>query len=77
LELATGGNPTLADVQLSINDPFEHPDAQCRFRVMWDADEPTRALEFPGEKWTIFLHPTQREIVEKEFKGPARVAGSA
>jgi superfamily I DNA/RNA helicase len=58
-------------------DPFEHPDAQRRFRVMTDKDELERALDFPWEKWTVFLHPAQRRIVEREFSGPARVAGSA
>ena len=44
---------------------------------MADADELGRALEFPWEKWTIFLHPAQRQIVEKDYNGPARVSGSA
>src|SRR5205814_9237515 len=35
------------------------------------------ALEAPWEKWTVFLHPAQRELVEREFSGPARVGGSA
>ena len=77
LELATGGVPAPAVARASISDPFEHPDAQRRFRIMSDADELNRALEFPWEKWTIFLHPAQREIVSKDFSGPARVAGSA
>jgi len=29
------------------------------------------------EKWTVFLHPDQREIVERDYAGPARVSGSA
>ena len=36
-----------------------------------------RALEFPWEKWTIFLHPEQQQWVERDYAGPARVAGSA
>jgi superfamily I DNA/RNA helicase len=36
-----------------------------------------QALDYPWEKWTIFLHPDQRELVERDFNGPARVAGSA
>ena len=58
-------------------DPFDHPDAQRRFRAVSDVEELERALDFPWEKWTIFLHPAQRELVEKDFKGPARVSGSA
>ena len=29
------------------------------------------------EKWTVFLHPAQRQLVEREYSGPARVSGSA
>src|SRR6185503_7604903 len=36
-----------------------------------------RALDFPWEKWTVFLHPEQRQWVEREYNGPARVSGSA
>ena len=77
LELATGGTPCQPVHVASDFDPFEHPDAQRRFRVMTDVDELARALEYPWEKWTVFLHPAQREIVEGQYGGPARVAGSA
>jgi superfamily I DNA/RNA helicase len=35
------------------------------------------ALNFPWEKWTVFLHPEQRQWVERDYTGPARVSGSA
>lgn len=77
LELATGGRPQRPTVAVGTADPFEHPDAQRRFRVMAGADELARALEYPWEKWAVFLHPAQRDIVEKNYNGPARVSGSA
>jgi mRNA-degrading endonuclease RelE of RelBE toxin-antitoxin system len=77
LELATGGSPKPAPPPAPNADPFAHPDAQRRFRVMRDVDELTRALDYPWEKWTIFLHPAQRQWVERDYKGPARVSGSA
>jgi mRNA-degrading endonuclease RelE of RelBE toxin-antitoxin system len=77
LELATGGKPALPVTADTGIDPFEHPDAQRRFRVMTDADELARALDYPWDKWTVFLHPAQRQLVEKEYNGPARVTGSA
>lgn len=78
LELATGGTPAAPMVVAApATDPFDHPDAQRRFRVMTNVEELERALDFPWEKWTIFLHPAQRETVEKEYSGPARVSGSA
>jgi len=77
LELATGGMPRRPLKAEPAADPFEHPDALRRFRVMNDVEELTRALDFPWERWTVFLHPAQRELVERSFGGPARVAGTA
>ena len=75
LELATGGRPR-PTVVTSV-DPFAHPDAQRRFRVVSDTDELALALDSPWDRWTVFLHPAQRELVERRFGGPARVSGSA
>lgn len=61
----------------TVSDPFQHPDAQRRFRVVEGIEELEQALSFPWEKWIVFLHPSQRELVEKDFRGPARVMGSA
>lgn len=77
LEIATGGIPRITQSVAATADPFEHPDAQRRFRVMTNVEELERALEYPWEKWTIFLHPAQRQWVEKDYNGPARVSGSA
>lgn len=77
LELATGGTPVVPKPIEKFEDPFQHPDAQRRFRVMSDVDELARALEYPWDKWTVFLHPAQRQMVERDYNGPARVAGSA
>ena len=77
LQLATGGPPPLRPAVVAGGDPFAHPDAQRRFRVMADVEELARALEAPWDKWTIFLHPAQWQWVEREFAGPARVTGSA
>lgn len=77
LELATGGKPQRPATVSADIDPFSHPDAQRRFRVMSNVEELERALEFPWEKWTVFLHPGQRSLVERNYSGPARIAGSA
>ncbi|UQW77113.1 3'-5' exonuclease [Pseudomonas avellanae] len=77
LELATGGTPALPEVADKGTDPFHHPDAQRRFRVMSDMDELARALEYPWDKWTVFLHPAQRQLVDRKYNGAARVSGSA
>jgi len=77
LELATGGRPRVQQSGASGASPFEHPDALRRFRVMTNVEELERALEFPWDKWTVFLHPEQRQWVEREYSKPARVSGSA
>jgi superfamily I DNA/RNA helicase len=69
--------PALPPPPTSLAEAFSHPDAQRRFRVVADVEELERALAAPWEKWIVFLHPAQRELVEREFNGPARVAGSA
>lgn len=77
LELATGGTPQRPQPISVGADPFAHPDAQRRFRVMEDAEELERALDAPWDQWTVFLHPAQRQWIERDQSGPARVAGSA
>lgn len=79
LEIAVGDTPTIRTVAEGEDkvDPFNHPDAKRRFRVMANTDELERALDYPWEKWTVFLHPEQQQLVEKDYNGPARVSGSA
>jgi superfamily I DNA/RNA helicase/mRNA-degrading endonuclease RelE of RelBE toxin-antitoxin system len=77
VELATGGTPRVSRPVAATVSPFDHPDAQRRFRVMANVEELQRALDFPWEKWTVFLHPDQREWIERNYGGPARVSGSA
>jgi hypothetical protein len=79
LDFATGGR--LEDhiaVRIAPGaDPFTHPDAQRRFRVVDNLDELRAALDQPFERWAVFLHPAQRALVEREWAGPVRVSGSA
>lgn len=77
LEIATGGKARTAQTATPASNPFTHPDAQRRFRTITNVDELKQALDFPWEKWTVFLHPEQRQIVERNYTGPARVTGSA
>jgi hypothetical protein len=42
-----------------------------------NVDELRQALDYPWDQWTVFLHPSQRQVVEQKFSGPARVSGSA
>jgi len=58
-------------------EPQEPRDSGIRLMKVDTQEELEKALEFPLEQWVVFLHPTQREIVEREFNGPVRVYGSA
>jgi mRNA-degrading endonuclease RelE of RelBE toxin-antitoxin system len=69
--------PAEVDADSVLASAMEHPDAQRRFRLVHDAAELERALDAPWDRWTVFLHPDQREIVEREQTGPVRVSGSA
>lgn len=77
LEIATGGKPQLILPVAKGDDPFSHPDAQRRFRTMNNIEELERALDFPWDKWAVFLHPEQRQWIERDYTGPARISGSA
>ncbi len=77
LKLAVGETPEPPPPVPVEADPFAHPDAQRRFRVLTNVEELQRALEYPWDKWAVFLHPAQEAIVERKFSGPARVSGSA
>jgi UvrD-like helicase C-terminal domain/AAA domain len=58
-------------------DPFAHPDALRRFRIVENQETLALALDAPWEQWAVFLHPAQRGIVDRNYNGPARTAGSA
>lgn len=75
LEYAATGR--LAAPAPTVTDPFTHPDALRRIRLITGHEELEQALAFPWEKWGVFLHPSQRALVERSFSGAARVAGSA
>ena len=78
LTLAAGERPEPRPVDRDlISNPFAHPDAQRRFWIASDEAVLTEALERPWEEWIVFLHPSQRVAVEKNFNGAARVSGSA
>ncbi len=77
LNLATGTTPAMPERAPLEADPFAHPDAQRQFRVLTNIEELERALDYPWNKWAVFLHPAQRRLVERDYSGPARISGSA
>lgn len=56
---------------------LEHPATQRRFHVPEDEQELGRMLNAPLERWRVFLHPSQRQLVERKWNGSVRVLGGA
>ena len=53
------------------------PESQQRFKVIADEADLEAMLDAPLEQWRIFLHPSQRKLVEMNANGPVRVLGGA
>ena len=64
-----------------ISDDFsvalKNSESKKSFVVIEGEEELRRIMAEPLEKWRVFLHPTQRKIVKKNYKGSARVLGGA
>lgn len=72
--------PEIEHVEVKENDfaAALQTDVSKKSFVIVEGEEELQAImQEPLEKWRIFLHPTQRKIVDKKFNGPARVLGGA
>lgn len=47
------------------------------FVVLTDDSDLEALLAAPLERWRVFLHPSQRKLVERDWAGPAKVTGGA
>lgn len=56
---------------------LERMESRGRFVVVDNEVELEEVLSAPLEKWRVFLHPTQRRLVERKWNGPVRVLGGA
>ncbi|PZO13340.1 MAG: DNA helicase [Leptolyngbya foveolarum] len=56
---------------------LQNDDSLSRFMVITDDTALDEMLAAPLEKWRVFLHPTQRKLVERDWNGPVRVLGGA
>jgi len=61
----------------NLADALESPLSLKSFVVVEGEEELRRIMAEPLEKWRVFLHPTQRMIVNKNYSGSARVLGGA
>jgi len=56
---------------------LDNLDTKRRFHVVEEELELAEILNWPLEKWRVFLHPSQYKIVRKTYNGPVRVLGGA
>lgn len=61
----------------NLADALESSLSLKSFVVVEGEEELRRIMAEPLEKWRVFLHPTQRKIVNKNYSGSARVLGGA
>jgi superfamily I DNA/RNA helicase len=77
---------TFAEWSKPVLDPEAEADARmlsdlqdfgvlAGFTRFLDAADAARLAAAPIEDWMVFLHPDQREVVLRRFRGPARVSG--
>ncbi|MEY8239159.1 MAG: 3'-5' exonuclease [Cycloclasticus sp.] len=60
-----------------IEAALTRPETQRFFHVIEDELELKEMLEAPLEHWRVFLHPSQRKLVNRHWNGPVRVLGGA
>jgi hypothetical protein len=56
---------------------LERDSSKRSFWVVDNEQELAEMLAAPLEKWRVFLHPSQRRLVERDWNGPVRVLGGA
>ena len=61
----------------NLADALDSPETLKSFVVVEGEEELRHIMAEPLEKWRVFLHPTQRKIVNKNYSGAARVLGGA
>ena len=56
---------------------LQNPITKMQFYIAEGEEDLKAMMNAPLEKWRVYLHPSQRRIVQKEYKGPARILGGA
>lgn len=71
------GDSTESSAGTSIANALNSSLTKKSFVIVEGEDELRRIMAEPLEKWRVFLHPSQRKIVNRNYSGPARVLGGA
>ena len=73
LEKESGADVDPDDVDTAL----DRVDSQAEFVVITDDEAMEAMLSAPMEQWRVFLHPSQRRLVERHASGPVRLLGGA
>jgi superfamily I DNA/RNA helicase len=73
MAVAAVGDVDTADFETALT----RDASKRRFVVVEDDETLESMLDAPLEKWRVFLHPSQRTLVERTWNGPVRVLGGA
>ena len=60
-----------------FNAALTRDDSRSRFVTIDNDIELEAMFNAPLERWRVFLHPSQRQLVERNWNGPVRVLGGA
>lgn len=63
--------------QLSISEAITSSSSSRTITVITSDEQLKEIMEQPFDRWRVFLHPKQKEMVEKSFRGPVRILGGA
>ena len=61
----------------SLDESLDNPNSRRRVVTIKSIDEFEQILDAPLDKWRLYLHPSQQQLVEADFSGPVLVTGGA
>ncbi len=76
-ELERSASPPAAIDPEDFGAALARDDSRRTFKILDDQQQLEEMLDAPFEQWRIFLHPTQRKLVEMNANGPVRALGGA
>ena len=68
--------PSVVD-QSDFSAALERDSTRRHFVVLTDDSDLEALLAAPLERWRVFLHPSQRKLVDRDWNGPVKVTGGA
>ena len=78
--LEEASRPKETPAEVDVDDfaaALARPQTKSLFHLVEGEDELEQMLDAPMEQWRVFLHPSQRRLVERHVNGPTRVLGGA